>query len=95
VADDFGFEWDSTKAGKNLSKHGISFEEAMSVFADPIARLFDDPDQSVDELREIIVGHSERARLLVVSFTERPPRVRIFSARKATRRERRSHEESL
>src|SRR4051812_42773213 len=65
------FEWDEAKSQSNLQKHGESFEEAASVFANPLAAIFADPDHSQDELREVIVGHSERNRLLVVSFTER------------------------
>lgn len=63
------FEWDSTKAKANLVKHDVSFEEAMSVFADPLARIFPDEDHSTDELREIIIGHSARPQLILVNFT--------------------------
>jgi uncharacterized DUF497 family protein len=86
------FEWDPSKAESNLTKHGVAFDEAVSVFADPLAALFDDPDHSGDEPREIIVGVSTKPRLLVVSFTERNGRVRIISARRATAGERRRHE---
>jgi len=65
----------------------------VQVFGDPLTRIFDDPDHSSDELRELIVGHATRQRLLIVSFVERGDRVRIFSARRATRRERRDLEE--
>ena len=65
------------------------------MFTDPMARIFDDPEHSRDETREIIVGHSEKQRLLLVSFTERALKVRIISARKATRRERQDYEQSL
>jgi len=72
------FEWDAHKALTNQVKHGLSFEEAMSVFTDPLARIFDDPDHSVAESREIIVGLSQKQRLLVVCFTKAcqnaPPR---------------------
>jgi hypothetical protein len=89
------FEWDRSKAEANLDKHQISFEEAATVFDDPLAVLFDDEDHSRDEHREIIIGHSVRARLLIVCFTEREPDlVRIFSAREATRKERREYEEN-
>lgn len=91
---DLEFEWDPQKADENLKNHGISFEEAITAFADPLARIHDDPDHSQDEHREIIVGHSDSQRLLLVSFTERPPKVRIISARPATRRERHDYEQS-
>ena len=78
------FEWDPKKAEANLAKHDVSFEEAMTVFADPLARIFPDEEHSVDELREIIIGHSTRHQLLLVNFTAIDHQVRIFSARKAT-----------
>jgi len=87
------FEWDAHKALTNQVKHGVSFEEATTVFADPLARIFDDPDHSVAESREIIIGLSQKQRLLVVCFTERSDTVRIFSARKATKWERQDYEE--
>ena len=89
------FEWDPRKAASNFSKHGVGFEEALTVFADPLARIFDDEDHSVEEQREIIVGHSAKDRLLVVCFTAPGESVRIFSARKATRRERKEYEENI
>ena len=89
------FEWDPRKAASNLSKHGVSFEEALTAFADPLARIFDDEDYSVEEQREILVGHSAKERLLVVCFTSQGESVRIFSARKATRRERKDYEENI
>ena len=88
------FEWEARKAASNLRKHGIAFGEAMSVFADPLARIFDDPDHSIGERREIIIGYSSRPRLLVVGFTERAGRVRLIHARRATRAELKRHEES-
>jgi len=88
------FEWDDAKAAANLKKHGVALDEALSVFADPLARMFDDPDHSEDELREIIIGFSARPRLLVVGFTERSGRVRLIHARRATRSERERHEEN-
>jgi uncharacterized DUF497 family protein len=92
---DLWFEWDATKAETNLSKHGVSFQEAQTVFLDPLARIFDDELHSVNELREIIVGHSIDGRLLLVSFTERETGVvRIISARRVTRRERNDYEEN-
>jgi uncharacterized DUF497 family protein len=88
------FEWDQRKAARNLKKHGVSFAEALTFFADPQARIFDDPDHSVDERREIIVGYSSGPRLLVVGFTERAGRVRIINARRASRAETVRHEEN-
>ena len=88
------FEWDPRKAGSNLKKHGVSFVEALTVFSDPAARIFDDLDHSGDERREIIIGHSRRPRLLVVGFAERAGRVRIITARRASRAETRRHEEN-
>jgi uncharacterized protein len=88
------FEWDPGKAEENIKKHGVGFDEALTVFADPSARIFDDPDHSNDETREIIIGYSKRQRLLLVSFTERAPKVRIISARRATKRERQDYEQS-
>jgi uncharacterized DUF497 family protein len=87
------FEWDARKALTNQVKHSVSFEEAMSVFTDPLAHIFDDPDHSVAESREIIIGLSQKQRLLVVCFTERSAAVRIFSARKVTKWERQDYEE--
>ena len=89
------FEWDPRKAASNFSKHGVSFEKALTAFADPLARIFDDEDHSVVEEREIIVGHSAKERLLVVCFAAQGESVRIFSARKATRRERKDYEKSV
>jgi uncharacterized DUF497 family protein len=88
------FEWDDEKAQSNLQKHGVSFPEASTAFADPLGAIFPDPEHSTDEDREIIVGQSERNRLLVVSFTERGENVRIISARAATTRERKNHEDN-
>lgn len=88
------FEWDARKALTNRMKHGISFEEAMTVFNDPLARIFGDSDHSMTESREIIVGVSQKQRLLLVCFTERRKAVRIISARKATKLERQDYEEA-
>jgi uncharacterized DUF497 family protein len=82
------------KAAANLTKHGISFKEAATTFQDPLARIHDAPDHSASEPREIVVGHSSRGRLLVVSFTDRGSNIRLVSARSATRRERRDYEEA-
>ena len=89
------FEWDPNKAETNLAKHRVSFEEAMTVFADPLARIFPDEDHSVDEFREIIIGHSVEHQVILVNFTGTNDRVRIFSARKATRKERKDYEENI
>jgi uncharacterized DUF497 family protein len=89
------FTWDPKKAATNLQKHGVSFDEAISVFFDPLARIHDDPDHSIGEVREIITGLSAADRLLLVSFTERGETVRIINARVANARERRKHEEEL
>jgi len=87
------FEWDDRKARLNIGKHGVSFEEASTVFADPLALTIYDPLHSEDEERYVALGESQRRSLLVVVFTDRDDRVRIISARAATRRERRQYEE--
>jgi uncharacterized DUF497 family protein len=87
------FEWDSDKSKSNVSKHGVSFDEAMTVFSDPLANTIYDPDHSDDEDRYISLGLSSEGRLLVVSFTDRDDRIRITSARVANRRERKQYEE--
>ncbi len=90
------FEWDRRKAESNRKKHGIRFEEAVAVFHDPLARIFDDPAHSSGERREILIGRSADARLLLICFKEvGVDRVRIISAREATRRERRDYEENI
>ncbi len=89
------FEWDPAKAQANLKKHGISFEEAQTVFDDPFASINADEKHDWDEPRETIVGMSKRRRLLFVSFIEPRARlIRIISARKATPQERRKNEEA-
>jgi uncharacterized DUF497 family protein len=88
------FEWDPAKAAANLLQHGVSFEEAATVFEDPLAKLHDDPDHSGTERRDIIVGHSVEGRLLLVSFTDRGSNIRLISARPVTRLERRDYEEA-
>jgi uncharacterized protein len=89
------FEWDLDKAQANLKKHKVSFDEAATVFDDPLARTYDDEGHSIEEARELILGHSHLNRLVFVSFTERGrDRIRIISARLPTKRERRSYEES-
>jgi uncharacterized DUF497 family protein len=90
------FEWDPGKARSNLRKHHVSFAEAVSVFADPLARIFPDEEHSVEEPREIIIGHSAAKHLLLVCFTERETdRIRIISARRATRAEQHDYEEHV
>lgn len=89
------FEWDESKATANLDKHGVSFEEAKTVFDNPLAVIFDDEAHSVNEQREIIIGHSQSNRLLLIAFTERSNAIRIISARLATRREREDYEQNV
>ena len=86
------FEWNLSKAAGNLAKHGVSFEEASSVFGDPLARIVSDPRHSDDEERWVILGLSNLHRLLAVMFTERGVAIRIISARRAASRERKSYE---
>lgn len=87
------FEWDESKAAVNLSKHGVAFEEAKTVFNDPLYIDFYDPDHSYDEHRYLIIGESRQRRLLLVSYTERGNVIRLISAREATRTERKVYEE--
>ena len=87
------FEWDANKANANTIKHGVSFEETVTVFQDVTAAIFDDEKHSDDELREIIIGYFDRKRLLLVCFTERNDAIPIINARKATRREHQDYEE--
>lgn len=82
------FEWDPNKSSSNLKKHGVSFHEASTVFGDPLAITFDDPDHSIQERRFLSFGFSQRGRLLAVVHAEQRDRIRIISARLATRRER-------
>jgi uncharacterized DUF497 family protein len=85
------FEWDPAKAERNLAKHGVSFEEAVTAFSDPLSLTVFDPDHSADEDRYVLQGVSGLGRLLVVVHTTQAERLRIISARLATRRERRSY----
>jgi uncharacterized protein len=87
------FEWDGAKADGNERKHGVSFAEAMTALADPLALTGFDPDHSDDEDRYITMGLSVAGRLLLVSHTDRGKRIRIISARKASRRERKDYED--
>jgi uncharacterized DUF497 family protein len=90
----FVFEWDAGKASRNLRKHGVSFDEASTVFDDLLASIFPDDVHSGHEKREILIGQSTMGGLLLVSFTERRQGgIRIISARRATRREQKDHEE--
>jgi len=89
------FEWNREKERINFQKHGITFNEAKSVFYDPLARIFDDVIHSVDESREIIIGHSFTKKLLLVVYVERKQnQIRIISARQATKKEKKDYEEN-
>jgi uncharacterized DUF497 family protein len=87
------YNWDENKAGSNLSKHGVSFDEAKTVFDDPLYVDFYDPDHSNNEHRFILLGESIQGRLLFVSYMERNNVIRIISAREATLSERKAHEQ--
>jgi uncharacterized protein len=91
---DFVFEWDEHKAQSNLRKHKISFQEAVTVFHDPLVATIPDPDHSSDEERLVAIGYSNKHRLLVVVFTERGQRTRIISYRRAEPAEREIYEEA-
>jgi len=88
----YSFEWDPKKAASNLKDHGVSFDEATTVFGDILAMNMPDPDHSEGEQRFLVLGMSQASRLVVVSYSERPPRARIISARLATGHERRTYE---
>lgn len=88
------FEWDQQKAQSNLSKHGISFEEAQTVFDDPLYVDFYDPDHSEQENRYIIIGASLTGVILLVSYTERGDIIRIISARQVTKQELKTYQET-
>ena len=88
------FQWDEDKARTNLEKHGVSFEEATTVFGDPLSLTIPDPAHSQVEDRWIVLGHSHQRKLLVVVHTERGDNIRIISARRASKLERKSYEES-
>lgn len=87
------FEWDVAKAATNEQRHGVSFDEAATAFGDPLSITIPDPDHSDDEDRFVLLGETYRGRLVVAVHTERSERIRLISARLATRRERRSYEE--
>lgn len=89
------FTWDENKAKSNVRKHRVCFEEASTVFFDTLACIFDDEDHSQVEHREILIGYSVLDHLLIVSFTElEQDHIRIISARRATKKERKNHEEN-
>lgn len=87
------FEWDPQKAASNRLKHGVSFQEAASVFSDSLSITYQDPDHSTTEHRFITVGMSQSGRVLMVAHTDRGDNIRIISARRTTRQERRYYEE--
>jgi hypothetical protein len=89
------YEWDPAKAQANLKKHGLTFEEGASVFHDPFALTFDDPDHSEMERREITIGRSQKQIVAFVAHCPRRDRIRIISARKATTRERKQYEQNI
>ena len=89
------FEWDNQKAERNKIKHDISFDEAETVFSDPLAVIFDDEWHSTAEEREIIIGLSNVDRFLLVSFTERTGGIRLISAREVSKKERQDYEENV
>lgn len=87
------FEWNPNKAKKNIEKHGVSFDEAATVFSDPLSMTYDDPDHSYGERRYIIIGTSHLGKLLFVSHVEKNDIIRIISARQLTRKERKQYEQ--
>ena len=87
------FEWDPHKDAANRRKHGVGFDEALTVFADPLSTTFPDPDHSISEQRFLIIGMCAAGRLVVVAHAERKEGIRVISARLVTRRERRFYEE--
>ena len=89
------FAWDPRKAKRNLAKHGVSFDDAKTVFDDDLFLAFADPDHSTEESRFIIMGQSKQGRLLVVAYTERSDAIRIISGREATRQERKTYAEEI
>ncbi len=87
------FEWDDAKAASNFSKHGVTFGEAATVFDDPLSITYDDPDHSDDEERFLTIGVSAAGRVVIVSHTDRGDRIRVISARVASRSERKGYED--
>lgn len=94
MSDEATFEWDPAKAADNLRKHGVSFDDAATAFADPLSVTIGDPDHSDDEQRFVLVGRALRACIVVVVHTDRGDNVRIISARLAAPREVRKHEQA-
>lgn len=90
---ELSFEWDPAKAEANARKHDVTFKEAATAYGDPLSVTIPDPEHSAREVRFMLLGRSSAGRLLVVAHTERGERIRIVSARLATRRERRDYEE--
>jgi uncharacterized DUF497 family protein len=88
------FEWDINKAASNVRRHGVPFEDAASVFGDPLARTIPDPEHSTDEARFVTMGMTAGGRLVVVVHANRADRTRVISARPATRREKNEYEEA-
>jgi uncharacterized DUF497 family protein len=89
------FEWDSRKARSNLAKHGVGFQEVSTIFGDPLSLTIPDPEHSLSEKRYITVGRAFSGKLLVVVHTERGDNIRIISARRASRRERKFYEKFI
>ena len=89
------FEWDAQKARSNLAKHGVSFEEASTIFGDSLSLTIPDPEHSRTEKRFVTMGSTFTGKLLVVVHTDRGDNIRIISARRASRRERKSYEEGI
>jgi len=87
------FEWNTNKAKKNIEKHGVSIDEASTVFSDPLSMTYDDPDHSYGENRYIIIGLSSNGKLLFISHVEKDGIIRIISARQLTRKERKQYEQ--
>jgi hypothetical protein len=94
LSEETQFEWDPAKAAENLRKHGVSFDDAATAFADPLSITIADPDHSEDEVRFLLLGRTVQGALVVVSHTGRGDNVRIINARQATPREMRTHEEA-
>ncbi|MCF8109611.1 MAG: BrnT family toxin [Desulfohalobiaceae bacterium] len=88
------FEWDPKKARLNLKRHGVSFDEASTAFRDPLSQTIEDPLHSEDEERFVLIGRSIQGRLLIIIHTDRGERIRIISARLATKNERLKYEEN-
>lgn len=88
------FEWDQIKANSNLVKHGISFDEATTVFGDPLAITYFDPEHSESEFRYLTFGHSAEGKFIVVAHADRNDKIRVISARAMTRKERNDYEQT-